>query len=149
MGAPKFRLQSVLDYRRNLVDGARLQLAGLAMRCTTEEERLERLRKSERDVVHEIHERQRSIVDVPEVMRLNEHLNVLAQRISNQWSAVQRLRGEIERARGTLLGLTKDMKALEKLQERQAEELAWAAMRLERSETSEIAARTHQALVAR
>jgi flagellar FliJ protein len=149
MAAPRFRLQSVLDYRRSLVDNARLQLVGLQMRCAAEEERLNQLRASERRVITEIHDRQSGVVQVPEVMRLNEHLNVLAQRITERWSAIQRLQVEIERARGTLLDLTKDMKALEKLQERQAEEVAWETMRLERSETSEIAARRHQVAVAR
>jgi flagellar protein FliJ len=149
MATPRFKLQSVLDYRRNLVDNARLQLAGLEMRCADEDERLSQLRTSEREVIHEIHERQRNVVNVPDLMRLNEHLNVLAQRISNQWAAVQRLRTEIERARGVLLDLTKDMKALEKLQERQGEELAWETMRVERLETSEVAARRHRMAVAR
>lgn len=149
MAVPRFRLQSVLDYRRNLVDNARLQLASLQMRCASEEERLSQLRASERNVIAEIHERQQGIVKVPEVMRLNEHLNVLARRISDQWSSVQRVRAEMERARGTLLDLTKDMKALEKLQERQLEEAAWETMRVERNETSEIAARRHQMAAAR
>lgn len=148
MTAPRFRLQAVLDYRRSLVDNARLQLAGLQLRCVDEEERLNTLRAHERHVIAEISERQRSVVSVPDVMRLNEHLNVLAQRISQQWAVVHRLRGDIERARGTLLDLTKDTKALEKLQERQAEEAAWETLRVERRETSEVAAQRHRAAVA-
>jgi len=149
MAAPSFRLQSVLDYRSNLVDSARLQLAGLQMRCTEEEQRLTQLRSNEHDVIDQLHEKQRFVVSVPDVMRLNEHLNVLAARISNQWSAVQRLRAEMDRARGTLLDLTKEMKALEKLQERYADEAARDSMRAERIETGEVAARQHQLAVAR
>jgi flagellar export protein FliJ len=151
MAAPKekFRLQSVLDYRSNLVDAARLELSGLQMRCTAEEQRLSELRANERDVIADLYEKQRVVVNVPEVMRLNEHLTVLGQRISNQWSAVQRLRSEMERARGTLLDLTKEMKALEKLKERQAEQDGWETMRAERVETGEVAARRHQMAVVR
>lgn len=149
MASPRFRLQSVLDYRRNLVDNARLQLSGLQMRCGEEEERLNKLRANERVVIAELYEKQRVVVNVPDVMRLNEHLNVLGQHISNQWSAVQRLRADIERARGTLLELSKEMKALEKLKERQSEEVAWETMRGERVETGEVASRRHQVAVAR
>ena len=48
MAAPSFRLQSVLDYRSNLVDSARLQLAGLQMRCTEEEQRLTQIEDTAR-----------------------------------------------------------------------------------------------------
>jgi len=146
---PSFRLQSVLDYRRSLVDTARMELASLEVRCGEEEERLTELRVGERNVISQIHEKQRVIVSLPDVMRLNEHLNVLGRRISNQWSALQRIRSEIARTRIRLLELTKDMKAMEKLQERQAEEAAWDTMRQERIETSEVAARHYLTAVAR
>src|SRR5438046_4393197 len=149
MPTSKFRLQSVLDYRQTLIDTARLELSGLHIRCAEEETLLWSLRASERQVIADLSEQQRVIVNMPDVMRLNEHLNVLGRRIGNQWSAVQRIRGEIERVQSTLIELTKAAKALEKLKERHVQEMALDAMRLERAETGEIAARQHQMAVVR
>ena len=86
MPTSKFRLQSVLDYRQTLIDTARLELSGLHIRCAEEEALLWSLRASERQVIADLSEQQRVIVNMPDVMRLNEHLNVLGRRIGVKYA---------------------------------------------------------------
>lgn len=138
-----FRLQSVLDYRRSLADQASLELAATRARLAQEEATLVELRSAERAALAQLAEAQRDVQGMGQMLQLLDHLSALSERINAQLTVVQRLQIEVERRREIYLDLTKGVKALEKLRERQAEEHARETQRAERDETAETAARQY------
>lgn len=138
-----FRLQSILDYRRSLADQAKLELAAARTRLAQEESALGELRLAESAALAELAEAQRTVQGMARLLQLLDHLSVLGERINAQVTVVQRLQIEVERRQEIYLDLTKGVKALEKLRERQAEEFVRESQRAERDETAETAARQY------
>lgn len=141
-----FRLQSVLDYRQSLADSARLELTALQMRLSQAESRLAATRDAERLTLQRLELQKRQVLDMPQVMQLLEHLNVLGRRIQQQQRAVEAERVAVDRQQQLYIDLVKEAKTLEKLRERQAAEYAQEQARLDRIETSEYAAQQHRRL---
>jgi flagellar protein FliJ len=146
MAKHNFRLQSVLDYRQTLVDRMRLDLAALQARVQEEVVRLEGFRASERRTLEEVAVEQQRVLDLPRVIQLTEHLDVMNGRIAEQSRVVDSLHREFDRLQESFLTLVKDVKVLEKLRDRQVEEHALEERRLERVEASEIAATQYRRL---
>ena len=165
--ATPFRLQPVLDYRTTLVDRLRLELAALRRRQQAEAERLAALQAAERQALAALRAQQAptavpdstasvrsessngeesSMLDLPQLMQLTEHLHLLEARIAAQQEVVARLATEEAELQQRIVAQSKDVKALEKLRDRQQEEHARAEARLERRETSELAIRQYQRL---
>lgn len=138
-----FRLQSILDYRRSLADQAKLELAAARTRLAQEESALAELRLAESAALAELAEAQRTVQGMARLLQLLDHLSVLGERINAQVTVVQRLQIEVERRQEIYLDLTKGVKALEKLRERQAEEFVRESQRAERDEMAETAARQY------
>lgn len=148
MASSDFRLQSLLEYRRGLLDRARLDLASVQRREAAGRQQLDALRAAERAVLADLdaQQRVRGALDVPRVRQAHDHLQLLGGRIAAQEAALVRLEGEIAAARVKLTKLSQDLKALEKLRERHAAALALESVRRERLETSEMAATQHRRL---
>ena len=141
-----FRLQSILDYRRSLADSARLELTSLQMKLSQAESRLAASRDAERLTLQRLEMQKRQVLDMPLVMQLMEHLNVLGRRVNQQQRAVEEARAAADRQQQLYIDLVKEVKALEKLRERQAVEFAQEQARLDRIETSENAAQQYRRL---
>jgi flagellar export protein FliJ len=140
-----FRLQNVLDYRTGLVDRARQELATLQARLNDEQARLLSFERAERQAI-----RQQGIMqtngtlDLPEITRLLEYSEVLADQIIQQRDVIAQCQRDVDAYQARMIALAKDAKALEKLKERQLEEYQQEDTRRERAETSEIASTRHQ-----
>jgi len=80
------------------------------------------------------------VLDLAEVARLSDELDRLRERLAVQAAVVRRRRAHCDETRSRVLAATKDVKALEKLQERKQAEHTQELRRLERIETSEAAA---------
>ena len=146
MAGFRFRLQSVLDYRRTLVDRTQMEVAALRQRQRQEEEILEALRASERTTLARLQRAQQATLDRPTLTHLLDHIQVLTARIAEQESVVELRRREADELQEKLVGLAKEAKALEKLRQRQEEVYAQESLRQERLESSEAAALQYRRL---
>jgi flagellar export protein FliJ len=142
-----FRLQNVLDYRAGLADRARQELGVLQTYLREAEATLAALLAAEQDSLRTMAAVQSArTLDLPELTRLLEYGQVLAQEIVEQRAHVEERRKDVETQQQRVVQLAKDAKALEKLRERQLEEYQQEDTRREQAETSEIASVRHQRL---
>src|SRR3954464_5020686 len=140
-----FRLQNVLDYRAGLADRARQELGVLQTYLRGAEATLAALLKAEQQSLRSLAEAQSSrLLDMPEITRLLEYGQVLAQEIVEQRHHVEERQQDVANQQARVVALAKDAKALEKLRERQLEEFQLEGNRREQAETSEIASVRHQ-----
>jgi flagellar export protein FliJ len=142
-----FRLQNVLDYRAGLTDRARQELGVLQTNLRDAEATLAALLAAEQDSLRTLARVQSSqVLDLPEITRLLEYGQVLAQEIVDQRAHVAERQRDVDAQQQRVIELAKDAKALEKLRERQLEEYQQEDTRREQAETSEIASVRHQRL---
>ena len=147
MAGFRFRLQNVLDYRAGLADRARQELGVLQAHVREAEEALAALFRAEQQALQQLGAAQSApLMDLAEITRLLEYGQVLAVRIAEQRGVIAQRRQEADAKQQEVIALAKDAKVLEKLRERQREELQQDDARREQAETSEIAANRHQRL---
>jgi flagellar FliJ protein len=147
MAGFRFRLQNVLDYRAGLADRARQELGVLQAHVREAEEALAALFRAEQRALQQLGAAQSApLMDLAEITRLLEYGQVLAVRIAEQRGVIAQRRQEADAKQQEVIALAKDAKVLEKLRERQREELQQDDARREQAETSEIAANRHQRL---
>src|SRR5215210_4452220 len=92
-----FRLQSVLDYRENLVDRARMELAAMQSLLRDAEETLDALQQAEREGLDELAAAQRNTtLDLPDITRLLEYIQAVGERIVEQRELIVRRRQDVE-----------------------------------------------------
>lgn len=140
-----FRLQNVLDYRSSLADRARQELGALQASLHQAETHLADLRRAEQRALRSQANAQASaMLDLPEITRLLEYEQVLAEQIAEQQQVVAACQRAVDAQHEKLVALAKDAKALEKLRDRQVEEYQQEDGRREQAETSEIASGRHQ-----
>lgn len=140
MAVFNFRLQSILDYRRSLVDQLRTELAGLQLKCQQEENEVAALEAAEWNAINALATTRQESVDMSQALQVEERLALVQKSIALQTEVVERIRAQIEGMREDLLELTKESKALEKLRERHQEEFVRDGQRLERIDTSDLGA---------
>jgi len=142
-----FRLQNVLDYRAGVADRARQELGVLQTYLREAAATLSALLGAEQKALRTLGTAQSSeILDLPEITRLLEYGQVLAQEIVEQRFHVEERCRDVAAQQQKVIALAKDAKALEKLRERQLEEYQQDDNRRAQSETSEIASARHQRL---
>ena len=147
MAGFRFRLQHVLDYRAGLADRARQELGVLQARVREAEEALAALVRAEQHALQQLGAAQSApLMDLAEIARLLEYGQILTVRIAEQRGVIAQRQQEADAKQQEVIALAKDAKALEKLRERQREELQQDDARREQAETSEIAANRHQRL---
>jgi flagellar FliJ protein len=144
MPSTRFSLQRVLEYRQGVVDRLQLELGALQADQARATEHLATLRTAERVTLDELGELQRGVLDMAQVTRLTDELDVLLGWIAGQAAVVQELEEQATALRTRVLAAAQDVKALEKLRDRKGDEHTQELRRLERIETSEIAALQHR-----
>lgn len=139
-----FHLQSVLDYRRTLVDRRRAEVAAAERHLRLEEDLLAGLHAAHAYAMAAYQTDVDCTVDVAQSDQLGLHLRELETSIAMQAGALDRARATYECARAELLELEKDAKSLEKLRDRQLEQYETEARRRERAEATEVTATFHR-----
>ncbi len=132
MPGPRFRLESVLQYRTQLVEVRQLELAILQRSLEAETARLASLRVQMETLAMQIREQQESHALDCEGLRSSlgafEHV---AQRVVEQMAVVAGIEQQTETKRAELSGAMQDKQVLEKLKERQLAEQQQEAIRKE------------------
>lgn len=138
MAAFRFRLSRVLELRRAVRDQARAHLAQAQRAQDVLEDRLAALR-SELQAVRNMMQLLPGEVDVDRLLAASRYEAVLRYQEQDVLSQRELVAAEVERRRELLLAADRDLKALEKLQERQAAQHRLEAERRAMAELDEAA----------
>ena len=130
----KFRLAQLLKYRRLIEDQKRIALAVIQEKRYREEEKLFRIRESQR-VYYEKLQNGRGDTSLHLLS-----LDALSQESFFQRKILKELNSEILRARGDLLEASKSRKMMERLRDREMERYRQQMLKQERKYLDEVAA---------
>lgn len=130
----KFRLAQLLKYRRSIEDQKRIALAVIQEKRYREEEKLFRIRESQR-IYYEKLQNGRGDTSLHLLS-----LDALSQESFFQRKILKELNSEILRARGDLLEASKSRKMMERLRDREMERYRQQMLKQERKYLDEVAA---------
>jgi len=139
-----FRLQSIVEYRQQLLEKLQQEMALLQARYRAADERLRELEAAERATLGRLGEGQADVLDLAEVLQATAQLERLQLLIGEQTATLQQVQAEISILQDRLVEQSRDVKALEKLRERQAADHAREERRVEQLEASELGLRQHR-----
>ncbi|WP_029895812.1 flagellar export protein FliJ [Desulfohalovibrio reitneri] len=142
MGKPfRFKLEKVLQFRRQAEEQAQQDLARARSRLREQEERLEGLLQALAD--HEASRFGNAEMTQADLWLWENYHRGLSQDVESSRVRRNRLAEEVERARAALIEKAKDRKVMEKLKEQQAEKHAREEQALEEKENDEVATILH------
>lgn len=132
-----FKLQSVLNLRKQKEDNIKNELGIAIQRLEQEKRRLSELENTLDATVREFNEKTRKTT-VHELIEYNEYLSLLNSRIKSQKDNVNNAAQYVDKVREELVKAVKDRKMLEKLKERHYEEFLLEQKKLEQKTNDEI-----------
>lgn len=132
-----FKLQSVLNLRKQKEDNIKNELGIAIQRLEQEKRRLSELENTLDATVREFNEKTRKTT-VHELIEYNEYLSLLNSRIKSQKDNVNNAAQYVDKVREELVKAVKDRKILEKLKERHYEEFLLERKKLEQKTNDEI-----------
>ncbi len=141
IGPFRFRLARVLDVRRVEEQVASTALAEAASRVAARERLLEGLRAERVRAAAVKRAVTTAGVDLAQLRYVQQHLNVLGQRIAAEESALEACRAEVERRRGARVEAARAVRVLERLEARRRAEWARESEAAERRRLDEVALR--------
>ena len=132
MPGPRFRLESVLQYRERLVELRQQELAVLQLKLETETAKLASLREHLESLATQIRAQQGShALDCEGLRSSLGAFERVARQVGEQMAAVAVIEQQTEAKRVELSGAMQDKQVLEKLKERQLAEEQQEAIRKE------------------
>jgi len=136
----RFKLESVLRYRRSIEDQNRQKLAGIKLEDKTERNRLEDYQEAqEKGRTEFLHTRMNGIT-ASQITLYTVYLGDLEEKILSQKSKLEEISTRMEAARRDLLEASKERKMLEKLREKKLQQYLRQLTRAEQSFLDEVSA---------
>ncbi|HOQ06578.1 MAG TPA: flagellar export protein FliJ [Clostridiales bacterium] len=132
-----FKMQSVLNIRKQKEDSIKNELADAMRKLEAEKRKLAELEDRLENTVREFNEKTKKST-VHELIEFNEYLSVLNSRIRSQKENVNIAAQYVDKVREELVKAMKDRKILEKLKDRQYEQFLMEQKKLEQKTNDEI-----------
>lgn len=127
----RFGLDSVLDYRQQVLDGLQGEYAKALEQVRQQEARKEAVELQYAQLNQEFRERAAEGISVADAMGYESGLRVLERTIRQAEERLQQLRDEAEQVRQRLVAARQDSMSLEKLRERKLEDYRKEAQKQE------------------
>jgi flagellar FliJ protein len=143
MAAYRFRLETVLDYRRNLEDMARQKLAAEEARLAGLERELETAARARRRTDEEFEECKKRPMSAARFARFVETLQYQQRRADELRERLAAQRRAVEAARAALAARARERKVMEKARERDYRRYLKEEARRELGENDEMAVLRH------
>ncbi|GAB6058459.1 flagellar export protein FliJ [Desulfonatronum parangueonense] len=137
-----FSLEHVLDYRRQLVDTARLELVAAQKNYQAQARKIDDMRRKLEEAVSQLQSRR--LLSTAQFWLWNQHREHLLQEIAREERQLQKLAARVAACRGELIQRSKDAKILERLRNRKALDYYEQEKNTEQKELDEMAALRHQ-----
>ena len=139
-----FRLQALLNWKKNLEELAQMRLADKLMSLKTQEEEIQNLRNQRSAYAQEINERSLRGLKAGEYLTYQQYFEESYKALILKEEKKKQTIREIEREREKLIAFTKQRKILEKLKEKKFEKFMYQAEREEQNKNDERAIRPYQ-----
>jgi flagellar FliJ protein len=133
----QFKLQPVLDYRKQIEEQLLSEFADAKRRLTCEQERLELLENKKKDLITQLESMGEGDVTVADISLCRSYLERIRDDENNQREVVLQLDGELEDKRSKLVDAIKKRKLLEIIKEKKTEEYRTNLIYNERKELDE------------
>jgi flagellar FliJ protein len=132
-----FKLQSILNLRKQKEDSVKNELANAMRRLEAEKRKLASLEYTLDETVREFNEKTKKTT-VHELIEFNEYLSILNSRIKAQKENVNNAAQYVDKVREELVKAMKDRKIMDKLKDKQFEEFLLEQKQLEQKTNDEI-----------
>jgi len=143
MAAYRFRLETVLNYRRNLEDTARQKLAAEEAELARLERALEKTVLDRQRTSEEFEERKKKPMTAARFARFVETLQYQERQAEALREKIKAQKQAVEAARAALAARVRDRKVMEKARERDYRRFLKEEMRRELGENDEMAVLRH------
>jgi flagellar FliJ protein len=137
-----FKLQSVLNLKKQNEDSKKNELGKAIQRLEAEKQKLAALEDTLENIVKEFNEKTKKAT-VHELIEYNEYLSLLNSRIKVQKENVNNAALNVDKVREELIFAVKERKILDKLKEKQHEEFLTEQKKLEQKTNDEIVSYNH------
>lgn len=134
-----FKLQSVLDYRKNIEEKILNEFLGKKRELELEEIKLQNLIKEWTELIGELRKMQNKSLHVDDIARHISYVNQVRENENKQNIIIKQVSEQLEAKRMELLEAVKKRKVMEKLRERHAEEYESAVRAFEQKNSDEMA----------
>jgi flagellar FliJ protein len=139
-----YKLQALLNWKKNLEELAQMRLADKLMVLKTQEEEIQNLRNQRSAYAQEIDDRSLRGLKAGEYLTYQQYFEESYKNLMLKEEKKKQTIREIEREREKLIAFTKQRKILEKLKERKLEKFMYQAAREEQIKNDERAVRRYQ-----
>lgn len=127
----QFNLDTVLNYKYQVLDAARSEHAAAMQRVTRQEEQMASLNLEYHNLNVEFREAEKSGITIADALVYENSLRVLEQRIQKETAELERLRQIAEMKRQQVVTARQETASLEKLRERRLEDYRKAVQKSE------------------
>lgn len=117
-----FKLQSVLDYRRNIEEKILNEFSEKKRELDAEQQKLKQLIKERIDIIDELRKMQNKSLHADDIGNRVSYIEQLRKNELVQRKAISQVEAQLEAKRSELLDAVKKRKVMEKLKERHTEE---------------------------
>lgn len=135
----KFKLEKVLDYRRQEKGVIQEELAQIQKEFSEAEDKLNELLSNKKELQLKLKEKEKHDIDLQQAMSHRDYLEVLKVKIEEQRKIVNQLQRELNECRQKLLEKRKECKTLSKLKEKQFADYRREFLKKEQEKIDELA----------
>ena len=117
----RFSLETVLDYKQQVLDALQAEHGAILARVQAQEQVLEDLEQQHRDLDAEFTQRKLEGISILDAMHYEQYLRAAEREIEKAAQLLEQLRQEEERKRAQVVAAKQDTSSLEKLKEKKLE----------------------------
>lgn len=114
----RFSLETVLDYKQQILDSLRAEHGAILARVRAQEAELERLEAEYRELDEEFSQRKIEGLTILEAMQYEQYLRASEREIQEAMAVLEKLRRQEEAKRAEVVAAKQDTSSLEKLREK-------------------------------
>ncbi len=138
-----FRLEAVLNVKRQQEENIKNELGKAMQRLEAEKQKLARLERSKEEIIAEFNLKTKSTT-VHKLIEFNAYLSLLKSNISRQKERVNKAVLDVDKIREELVKAVQERKILEKLKEKKHDEYLIEQKKLEQKTNDEIVSYKHK-----
>lgn len=138
-----FRLEAVLNVKRQQEENIKNELGKAIQRLETEKQKLARLERSKEEIIAEFNQKTKKTT-VHKLIEFNAYLSLLKSNISRQKERVNKAVLDVDKIREELMKAVQERKILEKLKEKKHDEYLIEQKKFEQKTNDEIVSYKHK-----
>jgi flagellar FliJ protein len=139
----RFKLEALLNHRRNQEEICQKELAQTERQLVDEEGKLRRQKREQRENIQKFHAKQKERINVSVMILSVSFIQQLSKNIENQIKCVREATKKVNQKRNELIIIVKRRKTLEKLKEKEWLAYQEKMMQNERKLMDEVASTRH------